>query len=135
MKKKKRASKKKSSLKKKALTPRNTSPKKKRVTKKLIKRRNPAAKDTQIARAQKMFAEFHGDAPMRTSKLNLSNLHAGFTIGEMLELKYSTWRDGKKINYVHSFGKRKPLLIASADGRMVLLVRNFRFSDRGFTNA
>lgn len=146
MRKKKRASKKtpvrkkrvaarKVAPRKKRAAVRKVAPKKKRATKKKAKRRNPAVKDTQVAKAKKLFTNFHGDTPMRVSQLNLSDLHAGFSVGELLEIKYSTWRDGEKVDYVHRFGKRKPKLIASADGRMVLAVRNFRFTDRGFDNA
>lgn len=54
-----------------------------------------------------------------------------FLVGDVLEVKYRP--TGKGVDLVHAFGKSKPKLALSADGRQAFLVGgDYRFGDRGF---
>lgn len=95
-------------------------------------RENPAPR-AEIQKAAKLFEDFTGRAPDGVQKINLPEMpKAGLVFGQLIRVGYRSARDG--LLYEHTFRKLKsrPLLIASSDGKTVLIVGGrYAFTDRG----
>lgn len=82
--------------------------------------------------ARHRFTAFFQRQPKASDILTVKlPLTACFLVGDVLEVKYRP--TGKGVDLVHAFGKSKPKLALSADGRQAFLVGgDYRFGDRGF---
>jgi hypothetical protein len=104
---------------------------------KIIRAGNPAsltARDLQDAK--KLFRDFRGDEPQNIRKVKIPHTRAGFVIGELDGVLYSTVRDGKPEKYIHEFRKSsRPLLVSSSDGKSIHIVGGrYRVKDSGIND-
>lgn len=93
---------------------------------------NPAPQMGAIAAARNLYSSFTGKRPHDITQVRFPPLpKAGLAFGELMELGYRSFRDGKP--YRHAFTKKaQPLLIASHDGlQIVIFGGRFKFTDRG----
>lgn len=93
--------------------------------------RNPAPPGRELARAATLYAGFTGRRG-RVARVPLKPLpRVGLAFGELLELGYASFRDGRP--YRHTFrSQARPLLISSHDGRQLVIVGGrYRFTHRG----
>lgn len=114
------------------------------------RRRNPAqAVAPSIEQARAAFRDFHEAEPVRMQKVHIPDPpKAGWQLGKLIEIVYEPQNPSKRARtqYSHEFGdfgnpilsarfgKRKPLLIVSADGNQLLIVRGpskFHVTERG----
>lgn len=94
-------------------------------------RPNPAP-PPEVQRAAKLYRAFTGKRPGRITRVPLTPLpKAGLAFGELFDIGYRSFRDGKL--YRHSFRvSSRPLVVASSDGKQVLIVGGrYAFTDRG----
>ncbi len=94
--------------------------------------RNPAPR-REIEQAAALFEAFTGKRADRMERIPLQPMpKAGLAFGELLEVGYISFRDGRP--YRHTFRKvsSRPLLVASHDGKQVLMLGGaYAFTDRG----
>lgn len=92
---------------------------------------NPAPV-SEIAKAKKLFREFTGDEPANVVKLNVPQIKAGLAFGQLIQVGYKSARDGKLYRHTFRANKSRPLLIASSDGKSLLIVGGrYAFTNRG----
>jgi len=123
---------------KKALISRQANPVRK-AKKKVVRRKNPvdkANRQTQIEHAMALFKRFRLDDPQHVDDVKFSTPEVGMVIGDCDGILYTTVRNGKTERYQHDFKKSaRPLLVASWDGKQVLLVGgNYNFTQDGITD-
>jgi hypothetical protein len=95
-------------------------------------KRNPAPSPDNMRRAAKLYRDFTGHTGARVLKIPVSAMpREGLVFGELLVIGYKSRRDGKP--YAHEFSKKsRPLLVASHDGKQVVLVGGrYTFTDAG----
>lgn len=94
---------------------------------------NPSAPNPRrLEQAAKLFEDFTGRKISRVTAHNVPSLpKEGLVFGRLIDVGYESERDGKP--YRHTFRKRsRPLLVATPDGKMVLIVGGrYAFTDRG----
>lgn len=119
----------------------NTVAKKKRIVSapRKARRKNPvdaANKQTQIEHAMALFKRFRLDDPQHIDDVAFTTPTVGMVIGDCDGILYTTKRNGKVERYKHDFKKSaRPLLVASWDGKQVLLVGgNYNFTQDGITD-
>lgn len=85
-----------------------------------------------IAAAKKLYRDFTGHDSASMRQVRIPSLpKAGLVFGQLVQVGYRSARDGQL--YRHTFSaKSRPLLIASSDGKQVLIFGGgFTFTDRG----
>lgn len=90
-----------------------------------------------IRDAARLFRDFTGEEGELVGELkNVQWPTVVAAFGTLDGVLYTTVRDGKTERYVHEFReKSKPLLCASPDGRMLVIVLGkYRFTDRGIVD-
>lgn len=117
----------------------NPAPKKKAVARKKPRVKNPvepANRQTQIEHAMALFKRFRLDDPQHIDDVAFTTPTVGMVIGDCDGILYTTKRNGKVERYKHDFKKSaRPLLVASWDGKQVLLVGgNYNFTQDGITD-
>lgn len=94
--------------------------------------KNPTPRK-EIEQAAKLYEDFTGRAPESVEKIPLPKMpRAGLVFGQLIRVGYRSARDG--LLYEHTFRtlKSRPLLIASSDGKTVLIAGGrYAFTDRG----
>lgn len=101
-------------------------------------KKNPVPASTtsaDIARAKKLFKAFAGRDAENMVRIELPPYpKAGLVFGQCFRIGYVSARDGKP--YQHDFKESsRPSLIASPDGKLVLIVGGrFTFTDRGIVD-
>lgn len=100
------------------------------------RRRNESRDDAELRRAAALFEAFTGRKPERVQRIDLGpQPKTGLAFGQLIEVRYQSFRDGRY--YRHSFWPKnsRPLLIATHDGKQVLLVGGlYTFTERGIEN-
>lgn len=96
----------------------------------------PATRQTQIEHAMKLYKRFRLDDPEFVDEVDHPHVEVAMVIGECDGVLYTTIRNGRKEEYIHEFAKKsKPLLVASWDGKQVLLVGGkYNFTEQGITD-
>jgi hypothetical protein len=105
-------------------------------------RRNPRTQrrqprnDAEIRAASKLFEDFAGKKATTVRAIELGKQpRTGLAFGELIEVGYKSFRDGRP--YRHTFWptKSRPLLVATHDGKQVLLLGGaYTFTERGIEN-
>lgn len=110
-------------------------------------RRNPGeAPQSEVERARKLYKSFHEADALKINKLRVPELAPVWVLWGTLEsLSYKPHKPSKRSNIVYEhemgdygspfkFGKEKPLLLVSADGQQMLIVKGrsrFHVNERG----
>lgn len=95
--------------------------------------KNPSpATGREIQKAARLFRQFTGRAPDRIEKIPLHPLpRTGLAFGELVEVRYISFRDGRPYRHPFRLGSR-PLLVATHDGKQVLMLGGaYAFTERG----
>lgn len=89
-----------------------------------------------IERAQRLFKDFTGHDSHTVKRVMLKPLpKAGLVFGQLIEVGYRSARDGALYKHTFRSNRSRPLLIASSDGKQVLIVGGrFAFTDRGIVD-
>ena len=99
-------------------------------------RDNPHRPDLDnLADAAQLYEDFTGHAADRVTMHKLPEMpREGLVFGTLVQVGYESERDGKL--YQHTFRERsRPLLVATHDGKMVLIVGGrYAFTDRGIVD-
>jgi len=94
---------------------------------------NPSPKEWDALVA--LFNEFHGFEPTEVTVLNMPSLTiptALVKLGELSEVTYKSAKfDGRQRLYVHKFKNSRPVLAASADGRLFIVGGDYKITERG----
>ena len=87
-------------------------------------KRNPApAPNAALREAIERFTGFRAQPPKSIRRERIPTPgRVVFELGELLMVGYATVRAGKRYNYRHDFGKARPLLVASSDGRHLFIL-------------
>lgn len=91
----------------------------------------------QIKKSAAMYENFHGQAVDAIHKVEIPDWPTVVgEIGYLDEVTYTTWRDGKKERYRHTFkAVDRPMLCADPTGRtLVLIGGNYKFTARGIVD-
>lgn len=98
-------------------------------------RRKTISTTDDVAKANRLYKRFTGKNPPAARKIQIPSFtKAGVVFGTLFGVGYISERDGKP--YQHTFRtKSRPLLIASSDGKSVLIVGGrFAFTERGIVD-
>lgn len=95
--------------------------------------RNPVGREREAAQAVALYEAFAGMAAESYRRIDLPNLSALVEIGQVEAIAYRAKRAGVLGRYLHEFGKHKPTLLITPDGKCALLIEGqFEFTERGF---
>lgn len=96
-------------------------------------KRNPSEGEWQAV--IDLFGEFHDFGPTTAVVHKVDSLHIPgvlVKIGDLVEVTYKSDKfDRRSRLYVHKFGRDKPVLAASKDGRLFLVGGGYRITSRG----
>jgi hypothetical protein len=93
---------------------------------------NPRTLDRELDEARDLYESF-AERPARTvRKLKVSLPRAGLIFGKMVQIGYISEYDGKPYRHTFEKASSRPLLVASHDGKSVVIVGGrYAFTDRG----
>ena len=97
-----------------------------------------AHKQTDIARAAKLAAKFHGRAPSEFQHVRIPSMPAAVAcIGRISVIQYIAERDGKTYEFRHAFkNSARPHLCVSPDGQSVYMIGgSWTFTQDGFVDS
>lgn len=98
----------------------------------VVFRSNPAPRD-EIEQAKRLYTDFTGKRANRVTPIPLRPMpKAGLAFGQLIEIGYISYRDGRP--YRHTFRKvsSRPALVASHDGKQVFMLGGaYAFTERG----
>jgi len=97
-----------------------------------IYRENPSPRH-EIAQAAKLFEDFTGKRATRIEKIPLEPLpKTGLAFGQLVQLGYISFRDGRPYRHTFRLKNSRPLLVATHDGKRVYLIGgSYAFTERG----
>jgi len=89
-----------------------------------------------VQQAKDLYSDFSGEIPKGVKKVNLRSPKAGFVIGKLDGVLYTTVRDGKKEKYIHEFkASAAPKLISSFDGHNLYIIGGrYTFRETGIND-
>ncbi len=96
-------------------------------------RANPTPPPREVQQAVKLFENFTGYKADRLEAIPLAPLpKTGLAFGELVEIGYISFRDGEPYRHTFRLKRSRPLLVASHDGKQVLLIGgSYAFTERG----
>jgi hypothetical protein len=97
-------------------------------------RKNPSAPPAnEVRKAAKLFADFAGYDADTLEAIPLQPLpKTGLAFGQLVEIGYISFRDGEPYRHTFRLKRSRPLLVASHDGKQVLLIGgSYAFTERG----
>ena len=105
--------------------------------KSLARGRNPVpATRGQVQQAKDLYKDFSGHDAEKSRKVKLRNPKAGFVVGKLDGVLYTTVRDGKREKYIHKFKQSAaPNLVSSFDGRNLYIIGGkYTFENTGIND-
>ena len=98
-----------------------------------VRRKNPAIRNTSLAKASKLLRDFSGHDPEEILSIEQKPITRGLVVGRLAGVLYDTVRDGAYEEYIHQFKiKSRPLLVTSEDGTQLGIVGGrFQFTEAG----
>lgn len=96
-------------------------------------RRNPSTAEWNAI--IELFETFHGFEPDKVEIVSVDTDRipkALVQVGDLVEIVYKSDKfDGKMREYVHTFGKEKPILAAGANGKLYIIGGKYKITSRG----
>lgn len=86
-----------------------------------------------MEKAATLLEDFSGHRPTRVTRVERRVPKVGLMVGKTDFIGYTTVRDGEVEEYIHRYPKkRRPLLVASSDGKQLeILGGEFQFTEAG----
>ena len=96
-------------------------------------RRNPSPPERELRQAARLFEDFTGYKADSVDAIPLQPLpKTGLAFGELVEIGYISFRDGEPYRHTFRLKRSRPLLVATHDGKQVLLIGgSYAFTERG----
>lgn len=107
------------------------------VKPRIPRKRNPASRGDEARQAAQLYEKFTGHDARELGYADVKPLpKSALCVGHCDGILYSTVRDGRAEEYIHTFKKKdRPLFCVSPDGTQLLLVGgNYDFTERGIVD-